>query len=118
MALPLPRQPVTRSIAIDIRDGSARTVAEVSFKERERPTGITVWREGIILNSWHNLLLVDRKGTARYQREYPSPKSSFGELISPLVTEIMRPTTRWVGSRILFYTSVADPLGHEGFSVV
>ena len=107
-----------RVVAIDIRDGSVRTIAEVDFKERERPGGITVWKEGIILNSWHNLLLVDRKGTVRYQHEYPSPKSSFGELINPMVSDIMRPTTRWVGSRIFFYTSLADPQGHEGFCVV
>src|SRR2546422_5835556 len=30
----------------------------------------------------------------------------------------MRPPTRWAGSRIFFYTGVADSLGHEGFSVV
>ncbi len=107
-----------RVVAIDIRDGSVRTIAEVDFKEREKPTGLTVWKEGIILNSWHNLALVDRKGTVRYQREYPSPKMSFGELMNPMVTDIMRPTTRWVGGSIFFFTSVADSQGHGGFSAV
>ena len=105
-------------LAINVGDGTVRTLAEFDFKERERPTGFTVWKEGIILNSWHNLMLVERTGTVRYQKLYPSPKSSFGELMNPLVTDIMRPTTRWVAGHIFFYTGLSDAQGHEGFSVV
>jgi ankyrin repeat protein len=107
-----------RMVAIAMGDGTVRTIASVSFKEGERPTELTVWREGIILNSWHNLMLMDRQGTVRYQLEYPSPKSSLGEVLNPMVTDIMRPTTRWVGAHILFFTGAADEQGREGFSVV
>jgi len=105
-------------LAIAIGDGTVRTVGAVDFKENENVTGLTVWKQGIILNSWHNLLLMDRQGTVRYQREYPSPKSSFGELVNPLVTDIMRPSTRWAGSHIFFFTGAADERGREGFSIV
>ena len=107
-----------RILAIAIGDGTVRTVGTVDFKENENVTGLTVWKQGIILNSWHNLLLMDRQGTVRYQREYPSPKSSFGELVNPLVTDIMRPSTRWAGSHIFFFTGAADERGREGFSIV
>ncbi len=107
-----------RMLAIAIGDGTMRTIATVDFKENETVTGVTVWKQGIILNSWHNLLLMDRQGAVRYQREYPSPKSSFGELVNPLVTDIMRPSTRWVGSHIFFFTGAADERGREGFSIV
>jgi len=105
-------------LAIAIGDGTMRTIATVDFKENETVTGVTVWKQGIILNSWHNLLLMDRQGAVRYQREYPSPKSSFGELVNPLVTDIMRPSTRWAGSHIFFFTGAADERGREGFSIV
>jgi len=107
-----------RMLAIAIGDGTVRTVATVDFKGNENVTGLTVWKQGIILNSWHNLLLMDRQGTVRYQREYPSPKASFGEIVNPLVTDIMRPSTRWAGSHIFFFTGAADQQGREGFSIV
>src|SRR2546425_457054 len=106
-----------RVVAIGIADGNVRTITDVKFKEDEQPTSFTVWRQGLIVNSWHNLMLVDRKGTVRYQREYPSPNMNFGERLRS-GGGVMRPTTRWAGSRIFFYTGVADSLGHEGFSVV
>ena len=107
-----------RMLAIAIGDGTVRTIGTVDFKGNENVTGLTVWKQGIILNSWHNLLLMDRQGTVRYQREYPSPKASFGELVNPLVTDIMRPSTRWAGSHIFFFTGAADERGREGFSIV
>ncbi len=107
-----------RMLAIAIADGTVRTIATVDFKGSENVTGLTVWKQGIILNSWHNLLLMDRQGAVRYQREYPSPKASFGELVNPLVTDIMRPSTRWAGSHIFFFTGAADERGREGFSIV
>ena len=107
-----------RAVAIALGDGALRTIATVEFKEREQPSGFGVWTEGLVLNSWHNLLLVDRQGTVRYQREYPSPKASFGELVNPTVTDIRRPTTRWAGSHIFFFTAREDERGREGFSVV
>ncbi len=109
-----------RVVAINLADGTVRTIATVDFKGGERPTNFTVWKQGLILNSWHNLALVDRQGTVRYQREYPSPKLSFGEALrnSAAGSDIMRPTTRWVGSRIFFYTGAKDEQGREGFSVV
>ena len=106
-----------RVVAIGIADGNVRTITDVKFKEDEQPTSFTFWRQGLIVNSWHNLMLVDRNGTVRYQREYPSPNMNFGERLRS-GGGVMRPTTRWAGSRIFFYTGVADSLGHEGFSVV
>jgi len=109
-----------RVVAIDLGDGTVRTLATVDFKEREQPSGLTVWKQGIILSSWHNLMLVDRKGMVRYQQEYPSPKVSFGESLrnTAVGSDINRPTTRWVGSHIFFFTGRADDQGREGFSVV
>ena len=107
-----------RLVAIALGDGTVRTITEVDFKEHERATGLTVWRSGIILNSWHNLMLVDRQGKVHYQREYASPKTSFGELINPLVTDVMRPSTRWAGSHIFFFTGAPDEHSREGFSIV
>jgi outer membrane protein assembly factor BamB len=109
-----------RVVAINLGDGTVRTLATVDFKEREQPTSLAVRKQGIILSSWHNLMLVDRKGMVRYQQDYPSPKLSFGEALrnSAAGSEINRPTTRWVGSFIFFFTGVADDQGREGFSVV
>jgi len=105
-------------MAINVADGSLRTIAPFELKENERPAGFAVWRPGIFLYSWHNVLMVDRKGKLVYQREYPSPKAGFGELINPTVTDIMRPTTRWAGTHIFFFTDRADDQGREGFCVV
>jgi len=109
-----------RIVAINLGDGTVRTLATVDFKEREQPTVLTVWKQGIIVSSWHNLMQVDRKGMIRYYHEYPSPKLSFGEALrnSAVGSEINRPTTRWVSSHIFFFTGVADEQGREGFSVV
>jgi outer membrane protein assembly factor BamB len=107
-----------RVLAIAIADGTVRTIGTVDFKGDQRPTGLTVWKQGIILNSWHHLLLMDRQGAERYHREYPSPKTSLGELVNPLVTDILRPSTRWAGSHIFFFTGAADEQGREGFSIV
>ena len=107
-----------RLVAIGLGDGTVRSIAEVDFKEHERATGLTVWKSGIILNSWHNLMAVDRQGKVHYQREYPSPKTSFGELVNPLVTDVMRPSTRWAGSHIFFFTGAPDEHSREGFSIV
>jgi hypothetical protein len=64
-------------------------------------------------------MFVDRKGAIHYQHEYPSPKNSFGEsLKESAFSETRRPTTRWAGSRIFFFTGDEDAFGHEGFSLV
>ena len=108
-------------LAIQMTDGSVRTVATVSFKEGEAPApgGFGVWREGIVLNSWHNVMLVDRQGAVRYHHVYPSPKQSFGEALrSGTGSDIMRPTTRWLGDYLFFFTGAPDDGGREGFSVV
>ena len=108
-------------LAIQMTDGSVRTVATVSFKEGEAPApgGFGVWREGIVLNSWHNVMLVDRQGAVRYHHVYLSPKQSFGEALrSGTGSDIMRPTTRWLGDYLFFFTGAPDDGGREGFSVV
>jgi outer membrane protein assembly factor BamB len=106
-------------LAIQIGDGAVRTIAAVSFKEGESPSGFTVWEAGIILNSWHNLMLVDRGGAIRYHRVYPSPKQSFGEALKAGAgADVLRPTTRWAGPHIYFFTGAPDDAGREGFSLV
>jgi len=106
-------------LAIQVSDGSVRTLGTVSFKEGEAPGGFGVWKEGMVLNSWHNLMLVDRQGTVRYHHVYPSPKQSFGEALrSGAGADIMRPTTRWLSGYVFFFTGAPDDGGREGFSVV
>lgn len=106
-------------LAIRVPDGSVRTVATVSFKAGETPGGFGVWDEGFVLNSWHNLMLVDRQGAVRYHRVYPSPKESFGEALRRGGGgDVRRPTTRWGGGYVFFYTGERDEAGREGFSVV
>src|SRR6266550_3247435 len=106
-------------LAIRISDGTVRTIATVSFKEGESPWGMGVWTEGLVLYSWHNLMLVDRQGATRYHHVYRSPKESFGEALrNGAGANIMRPTTRWAGSHVFFFTGEPDDAGHEGFSIV
>jgi outer membrane protein assembly factor BamB len=106
-------------LAIGNSDGTARTLATVQFDEGEIPYGFGVWKEGFILYSWHNLTLVDRLGVAKYHKLYLSPKESFGEgLRSGMGGTTMRPTTRWAGGNIFFFTGATDPRGREGFSIV
>ena len=64
-------------------------------------------------------MLVDRQGAVRYHHVYPSPKQSFGEALrSGTGSDIMRPTTRWLGDYLFFFTGAPDDGGREGFSVV
>jgi hypothetical protein len=106
-------------LVIHVPDGSARTVATVSFKEGEMAGGFGVAKQGFMLNSWHNLMLVDPQGTVRYHHVYPSPKVSFGEALKRGAgSDVMRPTTRWLGDYVFFFTGDPDDGGHEGFSVV
>jgi outer membrane protein assembly factor BamB len=108
-----------KALAIRISDGTVRTIATVSFKEGETPAGFGVWTQGLLLYSWHNLMLLDRQGTTRYHHVYPSPKESFGEALrTGAGATIMRPSTRWAGSNIFFFTGAADEAGREGFSIV
>jgi len=102
-------------VALSIEDGSVRTIATVKFEENERAGGISRFDEGIVLNSWHNIALVDREGSVRYRRTYQSPKENVGE---GLIGFRKRPTTRWHGRHIYFFTSTPDEGGREGFSVV
>jgi len=78
----------------------------VDFKEMKRHRSDRL-ETGHHLNSWHNLLLMDRQGTVRYQREVPVAKSSFGERGESAGHRLMRPSTRWAGSHIFFFTGAA-----------
>jgi hypothetical protein len=106
-------------LAIRTSDGTVRTIGAVNFKEDESPWGLGVWTEGLVLYSWHNLMLVDRQGVTRYHHVYPSPKENFGEALrSGAGAAIMRPTTRWAGANVFFFTGEPDAAGHEGLSIV
>ncbi len=64
-------------------------------------------------------MLVDRQGSERCHRSYPSPKESFGEALRRAGGgEIRRPTTRWGGAYVYFFTGAAHEAGREGFSIV
>jgi len=102
-------------LALRIPDGSVRTVMPVKFDQNEGLSGFGVLDEGIVLNSWHHLVLADREGAERYRRSYPSPGESFGEAIR---TNTERPTTRWGGGDVFFFTGAPDEAGRLGFSVV
>lgn len=107
-------------VAIEVTNGSARTLGKVKFEGGESAFGIGVLDEGIVLNSWHNIALVDRQGAERYHRAYPAPRLSIGEALRSRTagTEITRPTTRWHGSHVYVFTAAPDEAGREGFSVV
>ena len=107
-------------LAIQLPDGSVRTLAAVSFKGGEVPTAFGVWDAGLVLGSWHNLMLVDRQGTVRYHHAYPSPKENFGELMrrGGGGAGTQRPTTRWGSGFVFFFTGERDEADREGFSLV
>ena len=102
-------------LALGIPDGSVRTVMTVKFDQNEELSGFGVLDEGIVLNSWHQLVLADRQGAERYRRSYPPPGKSFGEALQ---TSTERPTTRWGGEEAYFFTGAPDEAGRLGFSVV
>jgi outer membrane protein assembly factor BamB len=108
------------ALVIGMADGSARSLAKVHFKEREHVGALGVLDEGVVLNSWHNLTMVDRQGSTVYQEFYPSPGESLGEgLLSGMIgSPIYRPTTRWSGGDIYFFTGRPDQADREGFSIV
>ncbi len=102
-------------LAIRIADGTVRTIATVKFKDDEWLRSFNVLDEGIVLNSFHSVALVNRQGAERYRHEYPSPKQTFGER---LTESAKRPSTRWSGGYLHFFTGAPDAAGREGFSIV
>lgn len=107
-------------VAADKKDGAVRTLTTVKFQEGESPSGFSVLTEGIVLTSWHNIMLVDRQGVQRYHRVFPSPKESFGEAMrrAGIRTDTRRPATRWGGDHVYFFTGEPDEEGRQGFSLV
>lgn len=108
------------ALAIRMSDGVSRSLGKVHFRERERASGFGVLDRGLVLGSWHNLAVINRQGSTVYEEFYPSPGQSLGEgLMSGMVgTPIWRPTTRWSGTDVYFFTGRPDPADRDGFSIV
>lgn len=107
-------------LAIQVANGTVRTLASLKFEQGEEPGGIAVFPEGIVLNSWHHITLFDRHGLQRNHLSYPSPKETFGEALgrASIGTSTRRPVTFWGGDDLYFYTGAPDDEQHQGFSLV
>jgi outer membrane protein assembly factor BamB len=107
-------------LAIQVTDGSVRTLATLKFEQGEEPGGFAVFPEGIVLNSWHHVTQFDRQGLQRNHGFYPSPKENFGEALSGAATGIgaRRPVTMWGGQDIYFFTGAPNDRQVQGFSLV
>lgn len=107
-------------LAIQVPDGSVRTLTTLKFEQGEEPGGFAVFPEGIVLNSWHHVTQFDRQGLQRNHESFPSPKENFGEALSGAATGIgaRRPVTMWGGRDIYFYTGEPNDQQVEGFSLV
>jgi outer membrane protein assembly factor BamB len=107
-------------LGIRVPDGTVRTLTELKYPDHEALWGFAVFREGIVLNTWHHALQFDRQGGQRNHVFYPSPKENFGEALTAAGIGIgaNRPITTWDGGDLYFYTGAPDNDQVQGLSLV
>lgn len=72
----------TEIIAIDENSGDVSTFASFKFDEKEAPSSFSVRKEGLLLTSSQNILMLNFDGSKKFQEYYKSPgRSTFGKIM-------------------------------------
>jgi hypothetical protein len=68
-------------IAIDENSGDVSTLATYQFKEKENPSGLEVRKDGLLLTSSQNMMMLGFDGSQKFHEYYASPgKSTFAKI--------------------------------------
>jgi hypothetical protein len=68
------------------KDGNINKIADINFKEDEKPNKIEFREEGILLSASQNAMLIDYNGTAKYSAYFKAPGTSVaGKLLAGAV---------------------------------
>lgn len=70
-------------LAIDENSGELSTLSTYKFEEKEAPTAMSIRKDGILLSSNQNLMMLNFDGTKKFHEYHRSPgKSAFGAIIA------------------------------------
>ena len=73
-------------VAVDENSGDIKTLSEYKFEEKESPNSFTVRKNGMLLTSDQNVLLLNFDGTKSFHEYYKSPgRSTFGKIMGGIV---------------------------------
>lgn len=69
-------------IAIDENSGDINTLANYKFEEKEAPANFSIRKNGLLLTSDQNIMMLNFDGTKNFQEYYKSPgRSTFGKIM-------------------------------------
>ena len=69
-------------IAIDENSGDIKALANYKFDEKEAPTSFSVRKNGLLLTSDQNIIMLNFDGSKNFQEYYKSPgRSTFGKIM-------------------------------------
>ena len=69
-------------IAIDENSGDINSLANYKFDEKEAPTSFSVRKNGLLLTSDQNIMMLNFDGSKNFQEYYKSPgRSTFGKIM-------------------------------------
>lgn len=73
-------------ISIDENSGTISDFASYKFEEKEAPTDFSVRKDGLLLTSSQNILMLNFDGSKKFQEYYKSPsRSTFGKIMGGIV---------------------------------
>lgn len=69
-------------IAIDENSGDIKSLANYKFDEKEAPTSFSIRKNGLLLTSDQNIMMLNFDGSKNFQEYYKSPgRSTFGKIM-------------------------------------
>lgn len=69
-------------VAIDENSGDIKTLTEYKFEEKESPSSFTVRKNGLLLTSDQNVMMINFDGSKQFHEYFKSPgRSTFGKIM-------------------------------------